>query len=53
MISAELFQKRIRAYQKRLLRYLRYLLNDHFMIVVFFLFGFVLVQYSAWVQTIR
>ena len=32
---------------------MRYVLNDHFLIVLFFLFGFIMVQYSSWIQSIR
>ena len=35
------------------MKYIRYMLNDHFLIVLFFLFGFIMVQYSSWIQTIR
>jgi len=35
------------------MKYMRYVLNDHFLIVLFFLFGFIMVQYSSWIQTIR
>ena len=53
MNSAELFETRVRKYQKKSMKYMRYVLNDHFLIVLFFLFGFIMVQYSNWIQTIR
>ena len=53
MNSAELFQTRVRKYQKKSMKYMRYVLNDHFLIVLFFLFGFIMVQYSSWIQSIR
>ena len=53
MNSAELFETRVRKYQKKSMKYIRYMLNDHFLIVLFFLFGFIMVQYSSWIQTIR
>lgn len=40
-----LFQKRQRQFWGQCLRYLRYVLNDHFVLVILFLLGFVLVQY--------
>ena len=53
MNSAEIFEARVRKYQKKSMKYMRYVLNDHFLIVLFFLFGFIMVQYSSWIQTIR
>ena len=53
MNSAELFKTRVRKYQKKSMKYMRYVLNDHFLIVLFFLFGFIMVQYSSWIQSIR
>ena len=53
MNSAELFETRVRKYQKKRMKYMRYVLNDHFLIVLFFLFGFIMVQYSSWIQSIR
>ena len=53
MNSAELFETRVRKYQKKSMKYMRYVLNDHFLIVLFFLFGFIMVQYSSWIQSIR
>ena len=53
MNSAELFETRVRKYQKKSMKYMRYVLNDHFLIVLFFLLGFIMVQYSSWIQSIR
>ena len=53
MNSAELFETRVRKYQKKSMKYMRYVLNDHFLIVLFFVFGFIMVQYSSWIQSIR
>ena len=53
MNNADLFETRVRKYQKKSMKYMRYVLNDHFLIVLFFLFGFIMVQYSSWIQTIR
>ena len=53
MNSAKLFETRVRKYQKKSMKYMRYVLNDHFLIVLFFLFGFIMVQYSSWIQSIR
>lgn len=52
MNSATIFEARVRKYQKKSMKYIRYMLNDHFLIVLFFLFGFIMVQYSSWIQTI-
>ena len=49
----QFFEARVRKYQKKSMKYIRYMLNDHFLIVLFFLFGFIMVQYSSWIQTIR
>lgn len=53
MNSETIFEARVRKYQKKSMKYIRYMLNDHFLIVLFFLFGFIMVQYSSWIQTIR
>ena len=53
MNSATIFEARVRKYQKKRMKYIRYMLNDHFLIVLFFLFGFIMVQYSSWIQSIR
>lgn len=53
MNSAEIFESRVKGYQKKCMKYIRYMLNDHFLIVLFFLFGFIMMQYSSWIQSIR
>lgn len=53
MNSATIFEARVRKYQKKSMKYMRYVLNDHFLIVLFFLFGLIMVQYSSWIQSIR
>lgn len=42
----ELFQKRRAAFIAQCLKYLRFVLNDHFVLVLLFLMGFLMVQYS-------
>lgn len=42
----ELFKKRQSNFVNRCLKYLRYVFNDHFVLVLVFLLGFILVQYS-------
>ncbi|EHJ56512.1 hypothetical protein HMPREF9318_01194 [Streptococcus urinalis FB127-CNA-2] len=41
-----IFSKRRDQFQTQLLKYSRYVLNDHFVLVLLFLMGFILVQYS-------
>ena len=41
-----LFKKRRTTFISQCLRYLRYVLNDHFVLVLIFLMGFLMVQYS-------
>ena len=53
MNSEQLWKSRFTTYQKKVMKYAKYMMNDHFMIVVFFLFGFLLFQYSSWLKTIR
>ena len=53
MNSEQLWGTRFKTYQKKVMKYAKYMMNDHFMIVVFFLFGFLLFQYSTWLKTIR
>ena len=43
---AELFKERSRRFTTRCAKYSRYVFNDHFILVLLFLLGFVLVQYS-------
>lgn len=42
----EVFQKRRSAFLGQCLKYLRYVFNDHFVLVLVFLTGFLMVQYS-------
>ncbi len=53
MNSEQLWGSRFKTYQKKLMKYAKYMMNDHFMIVFFFLFGFLLFQYSTWLKSIR
>ena len=53
MNSEQLWGSRFKTYQKKVMKYAKYMMNDHFMIVLFFLFGFLLFQYSTWLKTIR
>ena len=53
MNSEQLWGSRFKNYQKKVMKYAKYMMNDHFMIVVFFLLGFLLFQYSTWLKTIR
>ena len=42
----EVFQKRRHDFVNTCFKYLRYVFNDHFVLVLFILFGFLMVQYS-------
>jgi Predicted ABC-type exoprotein transport system, permease component len=42
----EIWKKRRASYQKMLLKYLRYVFNDHFVIALLFLFGAFGLSYS-------
>lgn len=53
MNSEQLWGSRFKTYQKKVMKYAKYMMNDHFMIVFFFLFGVLLFQYSTWLKTIR
>ena len=46
----EVFQKRRRLFLGQCLKYLRYVLNDHFVLVLFFLLGFLMFQYGKLLQ---
>ena len=46
----EVFQKRRRLFLGQCLKYLRYVLNDHFVLVLFFLLGFLMFQYGELLQ---
>ena len=43
---AKLFMERSKRFNARCAKYSRYVFNDHFILVLLFLLGFVLVQYS-------
>ena len=43
----KLFQKRRSAFINQCLKYLRYVLNDHFVLVLVFFMGFLMFQYSS------
>ena len=43
---AKLFKERSKRFNTRCAKYSRYVFNDHFILVLLFLLGFVLVQYS-------
>ena len=43
---AGLFMERSKRFNARCAKYSRYVFNDHFILVLLFLLGFVLVQYS-------
>lgn len=45
------FQLRLAKHQKKMMKYLRYVLNDHFVLVCLFLFGGVGFYYSNWLKT--
>lgn len=47
---AELFKERRRRFNARCAKYSRYVFNDHFVLVLLFLLGFILVQYSQLLQ---
>ena len=42
----EVFRKRRSLFLGQCLKYLRYVLNDHFVLVLLFLSGFLMVQYG-------
>ena len=44
---AELFKERSKRFNARCAKYSRYVFNDHFILVLLFLLGFVLVQYVS------
>ncbi|ENZ5662475.1 ABC transporter permease [Enterococcus hirae] len=46
------FQLRLANHQKKMMKYLRYVLNDHFVLVCLFLFGGVGFYYSNWLKTL-
>lgn len=46
------FQKRLKQHQKRMMRYMKYVFNDHFVLVMTFLLGGVGFYYSNWLKTV-
>lgn len=49
---SELFKTRVARHQKHLNKYLRYVLNDHFVLVCLFLLGGLGLYYSQWLKTL-
>ena len=47
------FQKRLARHQKKMMKYMRYVLNDHFVLVCLFLIGGVGLYYSNWLKTLQ
>ncbi len=47
------FQKRLARHQKKMMKYMRYVLNDHFVLVCLFLIGGVGLYYSSWLKTLH
>ncbi|MEL5940452.1 ABC transporter permease, partial [Tetragenococcus halophilus] len=45
------FQARLKKHQKRILRYMKYVLNDHFVLMMTFLLGGIGFYYSNWLKT--
>lgn len=48
----EIWKKRLRLHEKKMARYLKYVLNDHFVIVCFFIFGALSLGYSNLIKTL-
>lgn len=48
----KLFSKRRQDFYKQNSKYLRYVFNDHFVILLFLMMGFLMVQYAQFVRTI-
>lgn len=46
------FQARLKKHQKRILRYMKYVLNDHFVLMMTFLVGGIGFYYSNWLKTL-
>ena len=47
------FQKRLARHQKKMMKYMRYVLNDHFVLVCLFLIGGVGLYYSNWLKNLQ
>ncbi|MGX7419175.1 ABC transporter permease [Carnobacterium gallinarum] len=52
MNMQEIWKKRLRLHEKKMARYLKYVLNDHFVIVCFFIFGALSLGYSNIIKTL-
>ncbi|MGM9902789.1 hypothetical protein A5844_002470 [Enterococcus sp. 10A9_DIV0425] len=48
----EFFQKRLAKHHKKMMKYLRYVFNDHFVLVCLFLIGGLGLYYSSWLKTL-
>ncbi len=46
------FQQRLAKHQKKMMKYLRYVFNDHFVLVCLFLLGGTGLYYSNWIKTL-
>ncbi|GMA47883.1 ABC transporter permease [Tetragenococcus muriaticus] len=46
------FQDRLKKHQKHMMRYMQYVLNDHFVLIMFFLLGGIGFYYSNWLKTL-
>ncbi|WEV61020.1 ABC transporter permease [Streptococcaceae bacterium ESL0729] len=47
---SQVFENRRRDFHKKNIKYLRYVFNDHFVIVIFLLLGFLMIQYAQLVK---
>lgn len=46
------FQDRLKTHQKHMMRYMQYVLNDHFVLIMLFLLGGIGFYYSNWLKTL-
>ncbi len=53
MNKLDLWSKRSRAYHKKIQSYLRYVMNDHFILVALFLLGALAYYYAEWIKTVN
>ncbi len=49
----DFFQKRLAKHHKKMMKYLRYVFNDHFVLVCLFLIGGLGLYYSNWLKTLE
>ena len=49
----KLYQERIRLQRKKMMRYLRYVFNDHITAILFILFGGLALYYANWIKTLE